>query len=370
MKFVDEVKITVRAGKGGNGCVSFRREKYVPRGGPDGGDGGNGGSVLLTASRRKHTLLDFHYRHLFRAPAGKHGQGQNKHGRGGRSLVLEVPVGTLVKDAVTGEVLVDLDEPGQSWTAVRGGTGGRGNARFVSSVRQVPREAEEGREGEERDLVLELKLMADAGLVGLPNAGKSTLIAAVSAARPKIADYPFTTLVPHLGVVRCGEFEPFVWADIPGLIRGAHQGTGLGIRFLRHIDRTRLLVHVIDGSALPSEDLLDPYRQVESELSRYSEEMGKKLRIIVINKTDLLPDPRERQRIADVYATTGHKVLLVSALQRRGTDALVRLVAETLSKLRDAQRISAGFPEESEGCGGTEGGRQGPGTRRRGPDFD
>jgi len=370
MKFVDEVRITVQGGKGGNGCVSFRREKYVPRGGPDGGDGGSGGSILLSASQRKHTLLDFHYRHLFRASGGKHGQGQNKHGRGGRNLVLEVPVGTLVKDAVTGEVLVDLDQPGQGWIAARGGAGGRGNARFVSSVRQVPREAEEGQEGEQRDLLLELKLMADAGLVGLPNAGKSTLIAAVSAARPKIADYPFTTLVPQLGVVRCGEFEPFVWADIPGLIRGAHQGTGLGIRFLRHIDRTRLLIHVIDGSALSREDPLDPYRQVESELSQYSEEMGKKLRIIVINKTDLLSDPRESQRIADAYAATGHRVLLVSALQRRGTDVLVRLVAETLSRLPDAERASAGLSEESEDCGASEGGRGGTGIRRRDPDLD
>ncbi|MBP8645631.1 MAG: GTPase ObgE [Syntrophobacteraceae bacterium] len=370
MKFVDEVQIKVWGGRGGNGCASFRREKYVPKGGPDGGDGGRGGNVILEATPRKHTLLDFHYRHLFRAPSGRHGQGQNRHGRSGRDLVLMVPVGTLVKDASTGEILTDLNAPGQRWIAAQGGMGGRGNARFVSSVRQVPREAEEGREGEGKDLLLELKLMADAGLVGLPNVGKSTLIAAVSAARPKIADYPFTTLLPQLGVARYGDSEPFVLADIPGLIQGAHEGAGLGTRFLRHIERTRLLVHVIDGSSLPAEDPLKPYRQVEYELLQYSEQMGKKPRIIVINKADLVTDLRDRERIAGSYAKTGHPVVFLSALRRWGTDLLLRLVAEILSGLRGLEQSGAASAEKP-------GALEVPGTTGfdgeacpRGPDLD
>ena len=239
MKFIDEVKIRVVGGKGGNGCVGFRREKYVPRGGPDGGDGGQGGSILLEASERKHSLLDFQFRNLYRAPAGGNGEGQNRHGRSGEDVILEVPVGTVAKDTETGEILADLIEPGQRWVAAKGGRGGKGNAHFTSSTHRTPRFAQEGPPGEERELRLELKLIADVGLVGLPNAGKSTLIAAVSAARPKIADYPFTTLVPNLGVVQYDDAPPFVIADIPGLIEGAHEGVGLGMRFLKHIERTQ-----------------------------------------------------------------------------------------------------------------------------------
>ncbi len=331
MKFVDEVRIRVQAGDGGNGCVSFRREKYVPRGGPDGGDGGRGGDVILVAVSNKHTLLDFRYRHLFKAARGRHGSGQNRHGRGGEDLVLEVPVGTVVKDPLGEEVLADLTESGQAWIAARGGSGGRGNARFVSSIRQVPRFAEEGRPGEEAEFVLELKLMADVGLVGFPNAGKSTLIAAVSAARPKIADYPFTTLVPNLGVVAFGDAPPFVMADIPGLIEGAHEGVGLGIRFLRHIERTRVLVHLIDVSELDESDPLKPLRQIESELSSYSEQLPLKESIIALNKADLVPDGDKLERLAAAYRETGRSTVVVSALARKGLQDLLLLLTKIVN---------------------------------------
>lgn len=331
MKFVDEVKVRVQSGKGGNGCLSFRREKYVPKGGPDGGDGGRGGDVIFEATERKRTLLDLRYRSIFKATRGKHGEGQNRHGRGGEDLVLEVPVGTIVKDLETEEVLHDLDQPGERWIAARGGRGGRGNARFATSSNQAPRIVEDGEEGEEKELVLELKLLADVGLVGLPNAGKSTLISVISAAKPKIADYPFTTLVPQLGVVRRGDAPPFVVADIPGLIEGAHQGAGLGIRFLRHIERTGILVHLIDVSQLPEEDLLEPYRQIENELASYSETMDDKRRVIVLNKIDLIPDEDELERIAEAYREPGHPVLLISALQRKGLAELVLLLTELLT---------------------------------------
>ncbi len=336
MRFIDEARIVVQAGRGGDGCVSFRREKYVPRGGPDGGDGGKGGDVVLEATERKQTLLDFRYRRLYRAQRGRHGQGKGKHGRGGRDLVLYVPVGTLVKDAESGKVLADLNVPGMRWVAARGGRGGRGNARFVTSTRQAPRYAEEGREGETRELLLELKLLADVGLVGLPNAGKSTLISAVSAARPKIADYPFTTLVPNLGVVQYGDAEPFVMADIPGLIEGAHQGAGLGIRFLRHIERTKVLVHLVDAaSALKEDDPLIPYRTIEKELDRYSEKLRSKARLVALNKMDLVPDPDERKRLVDAYSETGHPVVAISAVTREGLDELLAALVRMLHSTED-----------------------------------
>jgi GTP-binding protein len=331
MKFVDEVRIRIQAGAGGNGCVSFRREKYVPRGGPDGGDGGRGGDVVLAAVTNKHTLLDFRYRHLFRAASGKHGSGQNRHGRGGEDLILEVPVGTVVKDPLSQEELADLAEPGQVWIAAMGGSGGRGNARFVSSTRQVPRLAEEGRPGEEAELILELKLMADVGLVGFPNAGKSTLIAAVSAAKPKIADYPFTTLVPNLGVVAYGEAPPFVMADIPGLIEGAHEGVGLGTRFLRHIERTRVLVHLVDVSELDEEDPLRPLRQIESELESYSDQLPLKESIIALNKADLVHDGDKLERLAAAYRETGRPTVVISALARKGLQELLLLLTKVLN---------------------------------------
>lgn len=331
MRFVDEVRIRLEAGKGGQGCVSFRREKYVPRGGPDGGDGGKGGDIYIQASERKHTLLDFRYRHYFRAPSGKHGQGQNKHGRSGDDLILEVPVGTVVKEIDTREIIADLTKPGERWLAARGGLGGKGNARFVTSTVRVPRFAEEGHEGEQKELVLELKLLADVGLVGFPNAGKSTLIAAISAARPKIADYPFTTLVPNLGVVQYADSPPFVVADIPGLIEGAHQGAGLGTRFLRHIERTRILLHVIDVSQVPLEDPLRPFKQIENELDRYSSEISQKPRVVALNKIDLIQDPATIEELTAAYRQTNYPVIRISALQRVGLQDLLKLLLQFLN---------------------------------------
>ena len=338
MKFIDEVTIRIVAGKGGNGCVSFRREKYVPRGGPDGGDGGEGGSILLEASERKHSLLDFRYRNLFRASPGRGGEGQNRHGRSGDDLLLEVPVGTVAKDTETGEVLADLTEAGQRWTAAQGGRGGKGNAHFVSSTHRTPRFAQEGQAGEERELRLELKLIADVGLVGLPNAGKSTLISAVSAARPKIADYPFTTLTPNLGVVQYDDAPPFVIADVPGLIEGAHEGAGLGIRFLKHIERTRVLVHVIDISQISSDDPLKPFRQIENELARYSKDLVQKPAVIALNKIDLVESKQELARYAERYKQLGYSVVQVSSVKREGLRDLVRLLTKHLSEIDKRRR--------------------------------
>ncbi len=338
MKFIDEATIRIVAGKGGNGCVSFRREKYVPRGGPDGGDGGEGGSVVLEASDRKHSLLDFRYRNLFRAERGRNGEGQNRHGRSGDDLVLEVPEGTVAKDPETGAILADLTASGQKWVAAAGGRGGKGNAHFVSSTHRSPRFSQEGQPGEERELKLELKLIADVGLVGLPNAGKSTLISVVSAARPKIADYPFTTLTPNLGVVQYDDAPPFVMADVPGLIEGAHEGAGLGIRFLKHIERTRLLLHVIDVSRVSEEDPLLPFRQIEHELASYSKTVAEKPGIIVLNKTDMVEDPKRLDSIAHRYKQLGKPVLLLSSLKREGLRELVRLVLQRLSEMNKTRR--------------------------------
>ena len=338
MKFVDEVKIRVRAGKGGRGCVSFRREKYVPKGGPDGGDGGTGGDIYLEASERKQTLLDFHYRHIFEAGNGAHGRGKNQHGKSGIDLTLEVPVGTLVKNTDRGTVLVDLLYPGQRWLAARGGKGGAGNARFVSATRQVPHFAEDGQAGEESELLLELKLIADVGLVGFPNAGKSTLIAALSAARPKIAEYPFTTLTPVLGVAQYGDAPSFVIADIPGLIEGAHAGAGLGIRFLRHIERTKVLVHVLDTAQVDAEDPLQPCRQIERELRSYRTELAEKPRVIVLNKIDLIHDPGKLDRIAAAYRRLGYPVLLISGLQRQGLSELLLVLVQLISRFNQTSQ--------------------------------
>ncbi|MDR3567088.1 MAG: GTPase ObgE [Syntrophobacteraceae bacterium] len=333
MKFIDEVKITVSAGKGGSGCVSFRREKYVPRGGADGGDGGEGGSVIFVASERKHSLLDFRYRNIFKAESGKGGSGQNKVGRGGQDLVVEIPVGTVLKDPESGVIFADLTEAGQKSIAAKGGRGGKGNSHFVSSTHRTPRFAQEGQPGEERELKLELKLIADVGLVGLPNAGKSTLIAAVSAARPKIADYPFTTLTPNLGVVQYDDAPPFIIADVPGLIEGAHLGAGLGVRFLKHIERTKLLVHVIDVSKAPADNPLAPFEQIEHELKSYSEDMLNKPRVVVLSKTDLLEDPELLGKIEQDYLELGAPVVLVSAPKRQGLRELVRLLTQKLSEM-------------------------------------
>jgi GTP-binding protein len=285
--FVDEVEVFVRGGEGGRGCVSFRREKYVPRGGPDGGDGGRGGSVILEADPGLTTLLDFRYRRHYSARRGEHGQGSNCHGARAPDLILRVPLGTVVRERDGGTVLGDLTLPGERLCVAAGGRGGRGNARFATSTHRAPRRADPGQPGAERWLVLELKLLADVGVVGFPNAGKSTLVARLSAARPKIAPYPFTTLVPTLGLVRLDDERSFVIADVPGLIPGAAEGRGLGLRFLRHLERTRVLVHLLDLDPATGRDPVDDWRQIQAELARYSPELAARPQLIAANKTDL-----------------------------------------------------------------------------------
>jgi GTP-binding protein len=287
--FIDEVLISVKAGDGGNGCLAFRREKFVPRGGPSGGDGGRGGDVTLVSSPHYNTLLHFRFNPEHKAERGRHGEGSNRTGRVGSSIELPVPVGTVVYDVATGEILHDFTAPGEKFTVAHGGRGGRGNARFATSTHQAPTEHEEGKPGDEKRLRLELKLLADVGLVGFPNAGKSTLISRLSAARPKIADYPFTTLEPHLGVVEVGD-KTFVLADIPGLIEGAHEGHGLGIQFLRHIERTRLLVHLVDVSEFSGRDPAEDFETILEELHQFSDTLAEKPMIVAANKIDVCQD--------------------------------------------------------------------------------
>jgi GTP-binding protein len=328
VKFIDEATISVQSGNGGRGCVSFRREKYVPRGGPDGGDGGRGGDIILRSSARRRTLLPFRYKHIFKAPNGAPGQGKQKTGRDGDDLIIEVPPGTIVRDADTGEVLFDFDAPEVDFVAARGGRGGRGNLRFKTSTNRAPRHAQPGEAGAALALKLELKLLADVGLAGLPNAGKSTLIRAISAARPKVADYPFTTLVPNLGVVQPPGGEPFVVADIPGLIEGAHEGVGLGIRFLRHIERTRVLVHLIDAAQIPEDDPAALWRIVNNELSTYSAGIARKPQIVVLNKLDL----PEARRKADLFEADLPELrcVRISAATGEGVDHLITEMLRSL----------------------------------------
>src|SRR3954452_808389 len=288
--FIDEAIIRIKAGDGGNGCLAFRREKFVPRGGPSGGDGGKGGDVIMESSERHNTLVHFRFNPEYKAQRGRHGEGSNKTGREGEDVLLKVPVGTIVYDAESGEVVHDFSSPDDRLVIARGGRGGRGNAQFKTSVHQAPREHEDGRPGEERTLRLELKLLADVGLVGYPNAGKSTLISRISAARPKIADYPFTTLEPNLGVVQLPDLRSYVVADIPGIIEGAHEGKGLGIQFLRHIERTSLLVHLVDMSDTGRNPEHD-FETLLVELEKFSEELAKKPMIVVASKMDVAQDP-------------------------------------------------------------------------------
>jgi GTP-binding protein len=326
MKFVDEVRIQVEAGDGGDGCVAFRREKYVPRGGPSGGDGGHGGDVVLRVDGGLSTLLDLSYPQTLRAGRGEHGRGKEQSGARGEDLVLRVPPGTLAYDDETGTLLADLRRPGDAVVAAHGGRGGLGNQHFATSTRQAPRHAQPGKPGERRRLRLELRLLADAGLLGFPNVGKSTLIRAVSAARPRVADYPFTTLVPHLGVVRIDEEASFVLADVPGLIEGAHEGHGLGTRFLRHLARTAVLVHLLDVSGLSGRDPVEDYDVLCRELALASPELGAKPQIVVAGKLDLA---ETRERLPEVrarFAARGIELLAVSGATGEGTGELVRRV--------------------------------------------
>jgi len=337
-RFVDQAKIYVKAGNGGAGCVSFRREKYVPKGGPDGGDGGDGGDVILVADPQVHTLYDFYHQVHFKAENGRPGMGKKMKGRDGEDLILKVPVGTIVKDAETGEILGDLVRPGQTLVVARGGRGGRGNARFATPTRQAPRIAEPGKPGEERWLILELKLIADVGLVGFPNAGKSTLLSRISAAKPKIADYPFTTLEPNLGVVRLVEGETFVVADIPGLIEGAHKGVGLGHDFLKHIERTRILLYILDISR--EEKVIEDYKVLKQELELFNPKLLEKEYLIALNKIDIIPDPEKIKQLVTLFSEEDQKKIYpISAVTGQGVVELLYALWEKLKKVKEQEVI-------------------------------
>ena len=339
--FVDQVNVVLQAGKGGNGCVSFRREHGVPRGGPDGGRGGNGGSVFLVADEGLNSLTFFRFHPINKAKNGAAGEGSNRYGKRGADLELRVPVGTVVKEAATGEVLADLVRDGEKYAAAKGGKGGRGNASYVSSTHQAPREFEKGRPGEDKALVLELKLIADVGLIGFPNVGKSTLISKISAARPVIADYPFTTLVPHLGVVDLGPERSVVVADIPGLIEGAHLGHGLGIRFLKHIERTKILVHIIDVAPYTGRDPVRDFDIVMAEVATFHAGMAKRPQIVVANKIDLLGDDKKRlDAVKRLAERRGLPFIAISALKAVGLKKLVAAIAAALELLEPGRGSS------------------------------
>jgi GTP-binding protein len=330
VKFVDEAIITVRSGDGGRGCTSFRRERYIERGGPDGGDGGDGGDVILKIDPGKRTLFDFRRQKLLKAQNGQPGQGKQKHGKNGSHCILSLPPGTIVSHADTNEIIVDLTHTEDETIIARGGMGGRGNKRFATSTNRAPRYSQPGIPGIELKLKLELKLLADVGLVGLPNAGKSTLITAISSARPKIADYPFTTLTPILGMVEPPFGEPFAVADIPGLIEGAHEGTGLGISFLKHIERTGILVHLIDADRIDPDSPLDGFNLINNELAKYSKTLAEKLQVVVLNKIDL---PGTTEKVAAFKrAANKIQVLTLSAATGKGVKELIQLLSSKLIK--------------------------------------
>ncbi|HCM40332.1 MAG: hypothetical protein A2Z97_05525 [Bdellovibrionales bacterium GWB1_52_6] len=368
MRFIDEATIRVSAGHGGPGCVSFRRETFEPRGGPDGGDGGDGGNVIFIANQQLSTLQDFRYKREYRAPNGMHGSGSNKAGRDGENIVLRVPLGTIVRDAETKEVLIDFDHDGQEWVACKGGRGGKGNSHFTTSTHQAPRFAQPGEEGGALNVLLELKLLADVGIIGFPNAGKSTLISRISAAKPKIADYPFTTLTPNLGVVALPEGSSCVVADVPGLIEGAHKGAGLGHKFLKHIERTRLFIHLLDGTKIledatvPGEEkslaitgLIDRYIAIRTELGLFNEALLHKPELVVINKLDILQSDPElvesvrkslRDRIASIRGTNPepNEPLIISAAAGSGISELLFAVSRIL---KEAKRQEGGADKET-----------------------
>jgi len=339
MRFIDEARIKVIAGNGGRGCISFRREKFVPRGGPDGGNGGKGGDVILIADEGLESLIDFRYKRYYKAKSGAHGRGKDQHGKNGADLLIPLPLGTLVWDEANDELLKDFSSPGEQLVVAQGGLGGRGNASFVSSTRQAPRYAQGGQKGEARWVKLELKLLADVGVIGLPNSGKSTLVSRISAARPKIADYPFTTLNPCLGVVKHSEDKTFIVADIPGLIEGAHRGSGLGIKFLRHIERTHVLIHLIDGSDVTSLNPFKAFEIVNNELKLYSPSLANKLQVIAINKMDL-PESRENYpKLKEYFKDLHLKIFPISAATGKGVKSLIAYIVITLSQLKIKAKV-------------------------------
>jgi GTP-binding protein len=348
MQFVDQALIRVRAGDGGRGVSAFRREKFVPLGGPSGGDGGQGGSVVLVVDEGLSTLLDFRYRREYQAPSGEHGSNKDKYGRGGEDLELRVPPGTQVHDELTGSLIADLHTHGERFVLARGGKGGRGNIHFVTSTDRAPRRSEPGWPGEERAVRLDLKLLADVGLLGFPNVGKSSLIARISAARPKIADYPFTTLVPNLGVVRLVGERSFVVADIPGLIEGAHAGAGLGDRFLRHVERTRVLVHLLDASAGPGRTPLQDFDAINRELALFDPALAKRPQLVVLNKLDLPDVAKVRKRLTTTFARRKIRLLGISAATGEGLGELLEEIWKVLAAER--RKLSTGSPAPVEGA--------------------
>ena len=331
--FTDYVKIIAKAGNGGNGAISFRREKYVAAGGPDGGDGGKGGDIYFEVDPDSNTLIDFRYNKKFKAENGKNGEGAHKYGKSGADLYIKVPIGTIIRDAKTNRVLADLSEPGQKTLILAGGRGGKGNSHFATSTRQAPRFAQDGEKGEEKELILELKLLADVGLIGFPNVGKSTFLSMTTSATPKIADYHFTTLEPNLGVVKTEYGDSFVIADIPGIIEGASEGTGLGIQFLRHIERTRLLLHVIDVSGSEGRNPVDDFYKINEELKKYSEKLSKRKQIIVANKIDVMQDESLYEELRKVAKENNMEIYKISAATNTGVSELIKHVSEILKTL-------------------------------------
>ncbi len=338
MQFIDEAKITVISGNGGNGCVSFRREKFVPKGGPNGGDGGRGGDVVVVADANMSSLLDYRYKKEYKARNGQPGRGKDQHGKSGSDLIIPVPAGTVITSCEDGETLADLVEDGERFTIAEGGGGGRGNSRFVSPTNRAPREAESGRPGTRREVKLELKVLADVGILGFPNAGKSTLISKISAARPKISGYPFTTLVPNLGVVSYGDHQSFVIADIPGIIEGAHKGLGLGIQFLKHVERTRLLVHMLDLDPMSGRDPVEDYDKINSELREYSAKLAEKPQLVVLNKIDITEARERSAETARQLKERNIEALSISAVTGEGSQQLVYSIGERLRLLTEDSR--------------------------------
>lgn len=346
--FTDYVKIYAQAGKGGNGAISFRHEKYVAAGGPDGGDGGRGGDVYFKVDPDANTLIEFRFKKKFKAENGENGQGARKYGKSAEDLYIPVPIGTVIKDAETNQVLADLSTPGQEALILKGGRGGLGNSHFATATRQAPRFAQDGEPGEEKELVLELKLLADVGLIGFPNVGKSTFLSKVTSATPKIANYHFTTIEPNLGVVTSKYGDSFVIADIPGIIEGASDGIGLGIQFLRHIERTRLLLHFIDVSGTEGRDPVKDYQVINDELKDYSEKLSHRTQIIVANKSDIAQDDDNYKKLADIAEKNGQKIFKISAATGEGVEELMNYVSKTLKELPKEDLIDVATPSEGE----------------------
>ena len=338
MQFIDEAEITVMSGNGGNGCLSFRREKFVPKGGPNGGDGGKGGDVVVVADSNMSSLLDYRYKKEYKAPNGQPGRGKDQHGKSGSDLTIPVPAGTVITSCENGETLADLIEDGQRFTIAKGGNGGRGNSRFVSPTNRAPREVESGHPGVRRKVRLELKVLADVGILGFPNAGKSTLISKISAARPKISGYPFTTLVPNLGVVSYGDHQSFVIADIPGIIEGAHKGLGLGIQFLKHVERTRILIHMLDLDPVSGRDPMEDYDKINSELREYSAKLAEKPQMVVLNKIDIAEARERSAETARRLKERDIEALGISAVTGEGSQQLVYSIGERLRLLTEGSR--------------------------------